>query len=165
MRNIDSDMHTDPWLRTLTMTQRVAWYGMITQIADDQGRFRRDYVDFRYKIFFGDQIPDSEIGAILENFSKAGKIVVYRDSNPNNLDEYIQIINWWKYQGSASYMTQSKYPAPPGWTDKWCYTGKKRKPVKSDNWDSGICGFIPVQMPIITPVVSPVVTPVKGGVV
>lgn len=131
MRNIDKEMHKDFWYRSLSERQKLAWLNMITQLADDQGRFVMDTLEIRYKVFSGDQaVTNDEIVKIFEYFTKDGKVFLYEIKEI----QYCQIVNWWKYQSSANYMSISKYPAPDGWADCYRYGGKGRKPIISPNW-------------------------------
>ena len=82
MRNIDKEMHKDFWYRSLSERQKLAWLNMITQLADDQGRFVMDTLEIRYKVFSGDQaVTNDEIVKIFEYFTKDGKVFLqYRIS-------------------------------------------------------------------------------------
>jgi hypothetical protein len=131
MRNIDEGMHKDSWYRSLTERQRLAWTNMITQLADDQGRFVVDTVEMRYTLFSGDHnVSDDDLQEIVEAFARDGKVVVYAQKNTR----YCQLVNWWKYQNKASFMSASKYPAPDKWADCYRYNGKAHKIHDTPNW-------------------------------
>jgi len=131
MKHIDKEMHKDLWYRSLSERQKFAWSNMITQLADDQGRFVMDTIEIRYKVFSGDMtVPDNEIIKIFEHFFSEGKVHLYTIKGI----QYCQIVNWWKYQSKGNFMSISKFPAPDGWTDCYRYGGKGRTPIVSPNW-------------------------------
>ncbi len=116
MRNIVQEMHKDLWYRSLSILEKLAWYGMICQLADDQGRFLVDPIEMRHMVFSGNQdVTTDQAEEIFRKFAEARKIVLYVHKN----DNYCQIVNWWKYQFHAKFMAKSTYPAPAGWTDCW----------------------------------------------
>ena len=138
MRNIDRKIYEDIWMQSLDDKHRLAWIMLNNSVCDDQGRFELNPRTMRLSMFFGDQISDNEIKGVVNNFVTAKKILHYEVDGI----QYFQVINWWKYQSQSSYMAASKFPAPDGWTDRFHFTGKNRKHIKSDNWNDGVAGFI-----------------------
>ena len=147
MHNIDKDYCKDLWIMSLTNQQRAAWLAMILSLVDDQGRFFINRLEVRLTMFYSDSVTDEEMMDVLHVFETAGKVVLYSEKN----NQYCQIVNWWKYQTGAKYMAKSKYPAPEGWIDRYCFTGKGRKPVRSPYWEFDyVVGFFPKdQLPIL----------------
>ena len=87
-------------------------------------------------------VSDETIAAILEGFRVASKIFVY----PCRDKAACQIVNWWKYQIKAHFMTPSQIDPPPGWIDRWHVSSKSRKHTYSEQWDAKIAGFtLPIE--------------------
>ncbi len=131
MRNIDKAIHEDEWIQSLDDQHLAAWLMMLHTMCDDQGRFEINIAKLRFCVFRSVIISDDEVEKIINNFALAKKVFLYEA----NGKKYCQVINWWKYQYLASYMSPSNFPAPEGWTDCWRYNdGVSKKPVPSDNW-------------------------------
>ncbi|MEI7849129.1 MAG: hypothetical protein WCK35_25250 [Chloroflexota bacterium] len=138
MRNIDKSMYKDIWYRGLSADRKLAWFGMISFLADDQGRFLVDPIEMRYVLFGGDiNVSDDTILNIVNEFSMAGKVIYYCV----NSNKICQLFNWWKYQIQSTYMAPSLLPSPDSWFDRYYINGKGKTKIKSSNWDTGTYGF------------------------
>lgn len=128
-RMISSDLFEDDFITTLSYFERLLWIGLITSVADDQGRMMDNPALIRARVFLLDSVQDSEVETALQKLSGARKIDRYVSGNKH----LIQIVNWWKYQTPA-WASASKYPAPDKWTDRAKYhtTGNK---IVISNWD------------------------------
>jgi hypothetical protein len=139
-RMIASDIFEDDFIGGLSFFERLLWIGIITSVADDQGRMMDNPALIRSKVFLFDSILDSEVESALRKINAASKIVRYIVGNK----ALIQIVNWWKYQ-TPSWASPSKYPPPPEWTDRAKYHAVGNK-VITCNWDNiggYISGYIP----------------------
>lgn len=138
-RMIASDIFEDEFIGDLNYFERLLWIGIITSVADDQGRLMDNPALIRAKVFLFDTVKDSEVETALKKIYLAGKIERYIDGNKR----LIQIVNWWKYQ-TPSWASQSKYKAPAGWSDRAKYHGTGNKIVMV-NWDKEggyVAGYI-----------------------
>ena len=142
-RNIDENMYKDVWFRDLPMDRKLAWFGMISFLADDQGRFLIDTKEMRHVLFGGDiTVSDDTIMNIVNEFAMAGKVIYYAV----NKVKICQLKQWWRYQIGATYMGKSLLPAPENWYDRYSVNGKGKVRSKSPNWGNSNlpCGyFIP----------------------
>ena len=130
MRNI-SEISKKEWFQRLTLHERCAWIMMVSELADDQGRFEENYRNYRSFVFCGDPIPDEEIKTIVTSLEKHGLLLRYTVGE----QVYGQITNWWKEQSKSQWMGKSQFPAPAGWIDATRANVKGSKtPVTSDNW-------------------------------
>lgn len=131
-RMIASDIFEDEFYAGLTLLGRELWVGLIVRDADDQGRLQDNCELMKSHIFPYDHISPDDLAPILCEFEKAGKILRY----VFNGKHLIQILNWWRYQ-TLTWANASKYPAPPGWTDriKMHQPGVANK-VMTVNWDA-----------------------------
>ena len=77
-----------------------------------------------------DIIQPDEVSSDLDRLIELRMIHRYQVDD----DIYIQIINWWKYQG-MSWAGPSSFPAPDGWTERLRYHGRGNK-ITESNWDS-----------------------------
>ena len=134
-RMINGDTWEDEFFTTLSIFNRLLWIGIITKLADDQGRLRDNAALIRSNIFPLDDIPLNDIEEAIQLFSIDGRIVRYK----KNGKKLIQIVNWWKHQ-RPRWASASNYPAPDGWTDRYRYHGEGNKIIE-DNWNS-IGGYI-----------------------
>lgn len=138
-RMIASDIFEDEFIGDLTYFDRLLWIGIITSVADDQGRLMDNPALIRAKVFLFDSVKDSEVESALSKINIAGKIERYVDGNKS----LIQIVNWWKYQ-TPSWASQSKYKAPKGWIDRAKYHGTGNK-IVTVNWDNDggyVAGYV-----------------------
>lgn len=141
MRNIDPKTWEDEWFGQQTERHRLFWLGLITLIADDQGRFTNQPVVIARRVFiYDDGITGANIRAMLDDFIQAGKLHAYTADGK----ELLQIINWWRYQSGAAWMSPSHYPAPEGWTDRCRHHGPARK-IITYQWDhpGGFVSLLP----------------------
>lgn len=128
-RMIASDIWLDDFFMDLSFLGRLLWIGLVTTCADDQGRLRNHPRLIRSELFPLDDIPVEEIEALLQEFARSGRVVLYQADGK----DLLQIVNWWKYQ-TPSWASPSKYLPPPGWIDREKYhtTGSR---VESRNWE------------------------------
>jgi hypothetical protein len=134
-RMINGDTWEDEFFTTLSIFDRLLWIGVITKLADDQGRLRDNAALIRSNIFPMDDIPVGDIEKAIKLFSTDGRIVRYTKDGK----KLIQIVNWWKHQ-RPRWASASIYPAPDGWTDRYRYHGEGNK-ILEKNWNS-IGGYI-----------------------
>ena len=127
-RMINGETWEDEFFTELTIFERLLWIGIITQCADDQGRFRDNVALIRSNVFPIDDIRLEDIEQALTQYSKAGKIVRYKADNKH----LIQIVNWWKHQ-KPRWASASNYPTPEKWTDRFRYHGEGNSILES-NW-------------------------------
>jgi hypothetical protein len=126
---IASDIFEDEFVGSLTHFERLLWIGMITSVADDQGRLMDNPALIRAKVFLFDNVNDKEVESALQKLCVAKKIVRYVDGTKN----LIQIVRWWKYQ-SPSWSNPSKFSPPDKWTDRAKYHAQGNK-IVTLNWD------------------------------
>jgi hypothetical protein len=146
MRAIEAAIWRDEWFMDQCPEAQLLWLGLITKIADDQGRFtyRADLI--KADLFAtNDEIETQDISAMLVFFITDGRLIKY-DIGEKTL---LQMVNWWKYQKGANFMNASKYAPPEGWVDCWRYHGKGNAEIKSENWLTKQAGF--VKLPSILP--------------
>jgi len=143
-RMIASDIFEDEFVGNLSYFERLLWIGMITSVADDQGRLMDNPALIRAKVFLFDNVSDKEVEAALHKLNVANKIVRYVDGTK----KLIQIIKWWKYQ-SPSWSNPSKHIAPKGWIDRAKYHAQGNK-ILTFNWDKDggyiddyVAGYVP----------------------
>lgn len=127
---INGDTWEDEFFTTLSIFDRLLWIGIITKLADDQGRLRDNAALIRSNIFPMDDIPVSDIEKAIKLFSTDGRIVRYTKDGK----KLIQIVNWWKHQ-RPRWASASNYPAPEGWTDRYRYHGEGNK-ILELNWST-----------------------------
>ena len=144
MRTLAPETFSDEFVGNLNHVERLLWIGMITIVADDQGRMQDNSALIRNLIFpYDDPVDVSRktVEAGLEKFEHVGKIHRYAAGANGSGKKLIQISNWWRYQKSASWMAASIYPSPDGWVDRCRYHGKERI-ITMTNWDQP-GGFLP----------------------
>lgn len=82
--------------------------------ADDQGRLHGDAIDMAAVCFPKMPRVHKDVPKALDELAAVKAIARYEvDGEP-----YIQIVEWWQYQGHQRRAYPSRYPAPEGWTDK-----------------------------------------------
>lgn len=139
MRSIDKMIWRDEFFMRLSYLERLVWMGLILTCADDQGRLIDNVALIRSDLFPTDGTEDimENIGGAILKFVEHKKVLRYPVG-----DRYlIQILNWWEYQSSASFMGRSKYTPPEGWHDRYRYNGPSRTKIMSENWHEGPRGF------------------------
>lgn len=135
-RTISSDIFIDEVFCSMSYIGRLLWIGLITDLADDQGRFWCNPNLIRSRVFPTDDdsnlIP--EIKKYIDYLCDEGKLYRYEDSRNRTL---CQIVSWWKYQ-KGLWANPSKYPAPEGWIDRVRYQSTEggKKQIFSFNWAS-----------------------------
>lgn len=140
-RMISSDIFEDEFIGRLDYFGRLLWIGLISSVADDQGRMIDNPALIRSRVFLYDNdIHDEQVENLVSTLHQAGKIVRYVVGNK----QLIQIVKWWKYQTPAWAMP-SKYPAPIGWQDRAKYhtTGNKVIVLDWDKEGGYIANYIP----------------------
>jgi hypothetical protein len=128
-RIVDSRIRQSQTFHSLTYRQRDLWQGMIA-VADDQGRLPGTPALVRSAVWPNDDITLKEVADDLEALEQLGNVLIYS----TNSGTFCQLVNWWKYQ-VPQWAGPSDYPAPPGWTDRMRYHGKKHE-VMTENWDT-----------------------------
>ena len=112
-RLIAAKTFEDEWFGCLDDRKALVWVGLITTIADDQGRFPAISALIRSRLFAYRDVPIPDVEEALEAFTAAGKLHRYEADGKTLL----QIVNWWKHQ-RPTWAQPSDYPAPRGWSDK-----------------------------------------------
>ena len=130
MRNIDKAIHEDEWIQSLDDQHACAWFFLLISGCDDQGRFEVTPGKLRPRMFRSTATPNEEIEKVINNFAAAKKVFLYEVGGK----KYGQVVNWWKYQNKSTFMAESKFPAPKGWTDCW-NSGTGYHQSTSDNWE------------------------------
>lgn len=148
-RLIYQDMFEDDEVGMMPVEVRLLWVGLITAVADDQGRLIDNASLIKSKVFVYDSdITEAMINNWLKLLQDAEMIIRYKSGNK----KLIQITKWWEYQ-TPSWASESKYDAPPTWVDrvKVHTIGNK---VKVINWDKtgGLSNDVRTDVP--TPVDS-----------
>jgi DnaD/phage-associated family protein len=148
-RLIYQDMFEDDEVGMMPVEVRLLWVGLITAVADDQGRLIDNASLIKSKVFVYDSdITEAMINNWLKLLQDAEMIIRYKSGNK----KLIQISKWWDYQ-TPSWASESKYAAPPTWVDrvKVHTIGNK---VKVINWDKtgGLSNDVRTDVP--TPVDS-----------
>jgi hypothetical protein len=133
MRTLTERTFTDEFFGRLSMDERLLWLGLILACADDQGRLIDNAILIRNAIFAFDDMAPAHVDEMLDKFSHASKILRYVAGTNGTGKKLIQIVNWWRYQKSASWMMPSIYPAPELWIDRCRYHGQGRKIIEV-NW-------------------------------
>lgn len=166
MRNIAPEIFSDEFFGTLPMAHRVLWIGLLTNIADDQGRMLDNPALIRSLIFpYDADVTVAIVEKALSLFAKTHKIVRYKAGTNGSGRQLIQITNWWRYQKSAQWAAKSSYPAPAKWADRIRIhvAGGGNQPY-TFNWDieggfiastkglrSSFKGYTPIPIPIPIP--------------
>lgn len=148
-RLIYQDMFEDDEVGMMPVEVRLLWVGLITAVADDQGRLIDNASLIKSKVFVYDSdITEAMINNWLKLLQDAEMVIRYKSGNK----KLIQISKWWDYQ-TPSWASESKYEAPPTWVDrvKVHTIGNK---VKVINWDKtgGLSNDVRTDVP--TPVDS-----------
>jgi len=134
-RMIYQDFFEDDYFGIAEPLMRLTWIGLITAVADDQGRVLDNSSLIKSKVFVYDRnVNEAMIDEWLCKLDNAGKIMRYEMEGKR----LIQIVNWWSYQTPA-WANRSKYPAPKEWTDRVrCHVSGNNQggKVKTINWDT-----------------------------
>lgn len=118
MRNIDPDIFMDEIIARDHLTL-ITWIGLITTIADDQGRMSDNPALIRAKMFPYDvKVTVKHIDDVLTYLDKKHRIMRYYAGTNGSGRKLIQILNWWKYQKKSAWASASQYPAPAKWIDR-----------------------------------------------
>ena len=133
-RMIYQDFFEDDYFGIAEPLMRLTWIGLITAVADDQGRVLDNSSLIKSKVFVYDRnVNEAMIDEWLCKLDNAGKIIRYEIEGKR----LIQIVNWWSYQTPA-WANRSKYPAPKEWTDRVrCHVSGNNQggKVETMNWD------------------------------
>lgn len=134
MRTITPEIFADDFFGQLDMASRLIWLGMILVTADDQGRMLNNPALIRRDVFPYDDVALDTITQSIEKFAHANRIILYSTGVNGTHKSLIQIVNWWKYQKSASWMGPSQFQSPEGWTDRVrCHTANQQ--ITMQGWD------------------------------
>ncbi len=128
-RMITSDIWEDDFFTSLTIFERLIWIGLITNCADDQGRFQDNVNLIASKLFPMEEVDRKNIEQALEKFASLGKLCRYTARGK----KLAQIVNWWKHQ-KPRWAGKSNYPPPDGWIDRERYHIDS-KTICDSNWD------------------------------
>ena len=150
-RTIDCKIRSSQSYARLNYRQRDLWHGLI-ETVDDQGRMPGEITYIRSMVWPFDDIPLKDVDGDLSVLVKEEMVKIYEICG----NKYLQIINWWKYQG-GSWMGISNHPAPEGWTDRYRFHGKDNK-IITRNWLE-LGGFNDSCLPANSKVVSDQVSP------
>jgi hypothetical protein len=137
-RMITGNLFEDPFIGQLSSIERLLWIGLITAVADDQGRML-DHADLlRAKIFPFDlaEVSAAQVENGLVKLAQAKRITRYAAADGTHL---IQIIKWWRHQTPA-WAAPSLYPAPAEWQDRVKFHAGGGKVVMFE-WD-GCGGYV-----------------------
>ena len=119
MRNLSPDIFSDEFIGAQSDRLFKLWVGLITSLADDQGRMLDNPGLIKSKIFpYGYTLSVRDIDKDLKRLSEANKIMRYLAGNNGSGRALIQIVNWWRYQTKAQWASRSVYPAPSKWIDR-----------------------------------------------
>ncbi len=121
MRHIHRDIWTDPFFGPLPWEFQKLWLGLVNTLADDQGRLEDNVASITRRIFPYDiWLSPDVVERGLWFLAKHNKVIRYSAADGRGVKRrLIQIVNWWRYQSSATQMHRSAYPAPRGWVDRW----------------------------------------------
>ena len=140
-RTLDPKIMTDPWFIELDDRARLGWIMLILNGADDQGRFLMNGRLMKSMLFPADDLPATEVLAMLESFVHGGKVHAYERDGVR----YGQIVKWWKFQIGSEWMAPSRFPASENWVDRWRIHARGGKGLieTSQFWaDKNMCGFV-----------------------
>ena len=129
-RMIISEIWEDDFFIPLSLLHRLTWIGIITAMADDQGRLQDNAALIRSHVFPSDNVDIQDIEQALILFDMGHKILRYISGDK----KLIQVINWWKHQ-KPTWAARSLYQAPEGWHDRCRYNGPGGKQIMV-NWGS-----------------------------
>ncbi len=139
-RMITSDLFEDDICSESYFT-RLLWIGIITAVADDQGRMLDNPAIMRARIFpLDNEVTDKQI---IESLEKIGKSI-HRYSSKDG-KKLIQIVKWWSYQ-TPSWASPSRFDAPTGWIDR-IKVHVIGNTIRIENWDKE-GGFLRSKLPI-----------------
>jgi DnaD/phage-associated family protein len=129
-RLIYQDMFEDDEIGTMPRDVRFLWVGLISAVADDQGRLLDNASLIKSKVFMYDtDISANMVDNWLAMLENAGMIIRY----VKNGKRIIQIVNWWVYQ-APSWASESRFVAPDHWVDR-VKVHTKGNQISSKNWD------------------------------
>jgi len=161
MRTLSPDIWDDEWFGQLDPIGMIIWVGLLTRVADDQGRLLDNPNLIKSRIFPLAENPSAyDVSNTLAFFMADGKLISYQADGKH----YLQFANWWKYQASSQWMGASKYPAPEGWQDCYNYHGKGNALVTSPNWKDRAGGYSKIEDKIAPKIASEIVYDVKDDV-
>lgn len=98
---------TDDKVAHLSRDARLTLAGIITKMADDEGRFVATPAAVAGELFPNDEIPPTRIKRWLEEIAREGIVLVYRV----NGGTYGWLVGWTKHQ-KPPHPTPSTLPAP-----------------------------------------------------
>ncbi len=122
-RMVSGKLFEDEFFCGLTIIERLLWIGLISGMADDQGRFLDKPILIKSRLFlYDDQIDEVLIEKAMRHLEEGGIIVRYAAGDK----KLVQIKDWWQHQ-APSWASPSMFPAPDGWTDRYKSTRRIRK--------------------------------------
>lgn len=153
-RYIDPAIRRSQSMSKLTYRQRDLWIGLILT-SDDQGRRESNPALIRSDVWPYEDVALADIDDDLKQLEEIGFILRYTVDSK----DYLQIINWHKYQKRAEWLAPSNFPAPPGWNDRYRYHGKGNSVIASDNWKDDDEANLPNSLPTSLPTRLPTTLP------
>ena len=112
-RMIYQDFFEDDYFGGVDHTARLLWIGMISAVADDQGRMQDHIPMINAKVFMYDPVDLKKLDSYIDSFRIANKIVRYKAGGKH----LIQIVKWWIYQTPA-WASESRFDPPVNWIDR-----------------------------------------------
>jgi len=136
MKNITAEIYLDSFFGALSLAHRLLWIGIITAVADDQGRMEDNVAVIRSSIFpYDSEIDIKEVEQGLKLFAKRHRIDRYVAGTNGSGRRLMQIVNWWKYQRKAQWANRSIYPPPRLWVDRIRTHDKGSQDIVTVNWE------------------------------
>lgn len=148
-RMIYQDMFEDDEVGSLPIQVRLLWVGLISCVADDQGRLLDNASLIKSKVFaFDMDITNENTTEWINQLVKSRMLIRYKSGGK----ALLQIRSWWEYQ-TPSWAQASRFNVPTDWVDR-IKVHTPNNTVKSVNWDQpgGLCSTLPTPVP--TPVHS-----------
>lgn len=109
IRSIKPEFWTDEKVCSLARPVRLTFLGIISAMADDEGRLKGDPRLVKAAVYpLDDDVDAATVRSHLEDLASARLIQRYRV----NGEDYIQVVNWKKHQ-RIDKPTASRLPAPP----------------------------------------------------
>lgn len=109
IRSIKPGFWTDEKLAQFSPLVRLTFLGLISAMADDEGRCKGDVRLVKASVWpLDDDVTAQVVASHLDALTSAGRILVYEHDGAR----YIQIVNWLRHQ-KIDKARRSELPAPP----------------------------------------------------
>ena len=113
-RMVYDGVFEDDTLGQMPIPARLLWVGIITAVADDQGRMLDHASLVRSRVFpYDTEITNEMVAKWLDGMVDTEMLLRYQVDDK----KLLQVRHWWDYQ-APSWAQESKYPAPATWTDR-----------------------------------------------